>query len=75
MILGRDNGPSSPSLQFSVASRQCLDTILFSQDESKEIGRDFPGGPGAKTPRSQCRGPGFDPGQGTRPHRLRVHMP
>ena len=23
--------------------------------------RDFPGGPGAKTPRSQCRGSGFDP--------------
>ena len=26
----------------------------------------FPGGPVAKTPRSQWRGPGFDPGQGTR---------
>ena len=23
--------------------------------------RDFPGGPVVKTPRSQCRGPGFDP--------------
>ena len=23
--------------------------------------RDFPGGPVAKTPLSQCRGPGFDP--------------
>ena len=23
--------------------------------------RDFPGGPVGKTPRSQCRGPGFDP--------------
>ena len=22
---------------------------------------DFPGGPAVKTPRSQCRGPGFDP--------------
>ena len=28
--------------------------------------RDFPGGPVAKTPHSQCRGPSFDPGQGTR---------
>ena len=26
--------------------------------------RDFPGGPVAKTPRSQCRGPGFDPWSG-----------
>ena len=25
---------------------------------------DFPGGPVAKTPRSQCRGPGFDPWSG-----------
>ena len=35
--------------------------------------RDFPGGPVAKTPRSQCKGPG----QGTRSHmpQLRVRMP
>ena len=26
--------------------------------------RDFPGGPMAKTPRSQCRGLGFDPWSG-----------
>ena len=26
--------------------------------------REFPGGPVAETPRSQCRGPGFDPGSG-----------
>ena len=26
---------------------------------------DFPGGPVAKTPGSQCRGPGFDPWPGT----------
>ena len=25
---------------------------------------DFPGGPAAKTPHSQCRGPGFDPWSG-----------
>ena len=30
---------------------------------------DFPGGPVAKTPCSQCRGPGFNR-QGTRPHML-----
>lgn len=27
---------------------------------------DFPDGPEAKTQFSQCRGPGYDPGQGTR---------
>ena len=26
--------------------------------------RDFPGGPVAKTPSSQCKGPGFDPWSG-----------
>ena len=26
--------------------------------------RDFPGGSAAKAPRSQCRGPGFDPWSG-----------
>ena len=31
--------------------------------------RDFPGGPGAKTQRSQCRGAGFNPwSSGTRSH-------
>ena len=34
--------------------------------------RDFPGGLVAKTPRSQCRGPGFDPWYGTRPHRQQL---
>ena len=30
---------------------------------------DFPGGPVAKTPHSQCRGPGFDPWSGIQiPH-------
>ena len=30
--------------------------------------RDFPGGPVAKTLYSQYRGPGYNPGQGTRSH-------
>ena len=30
--------------------------------------RDFPGGAVVKTLQSQCSGPGFDPGQGTRSH-------
>ena len=29
-----------------------------------QIFRDFPGGPVAKTPCSQCRGPGFNPRSG-----------
>ena len=40
--------------------------------------RDFPGGPVAKTPYSQCRGLVSTPGQGTRPCMLqlkRFHMP
>ena len=38
---------------------------------------DFPGGPVAKTPHSQCRGLGSIPSQGTRSHvpQLRVPMP
>ena len=30
----------------------------------KKDPQDFPGGPVGKTPRSQCRGPGFDPWSG-----------
>ena len=34
-----------------------------------DAGRDFPGGPVAKTPCSQCRGPRFDPWSGNKiPH-------
>ena len=38
--------------------------------------RDFLGGPVARTLGSQCRGPGFNPCQGTRSYlpQLRVHM-
>ena len=41
------------------------------------IDRDFPGGPGAKMPRSQTGGLGSILDQGTRSHvwQLRVHMP
>ena len=38
--------------------------------------RDSPGGPAAKTPVSQCRGPRFSPAEGTRSHMLlRVRIP
>ena len=36
---------------------------------------DFPGGPVAKTPGSQFRGPGFKPGQGTSSHMPRLKIP
>ena len=38
--------------------------------------QDFPGDPVAKTPHSQCSGPGSTPSQGARSHslRLRVHI-
>ena len=34
--------------------------------------RDFPGGPVAKTPSSQCKGPSSIPGQEARSHRLQL---
>ena len=37
--------------------------VLFLSEHSSW---DFPGGPVAKTPRSQCRGPGFDPWSGNK---------
>ena len=51
--------------------------LIQSLLDQKDPGRDFPGGPGAKTPCSPCRGPGFDPGRGTRSCmlQLRVCMP
>ena len=44
---------------------------------SKIYRGNFPGGPGATTLCSQCRGPGLIPGQGTRSHiwQLRVQTP
>ena len=35
----------------------------------------LPGGSVAKTPCSQCRGPGLIPGQGIRSHRLQPRVP
>ena len=43
-----------------------LNTIQFSREKllhAETLG-DVPGGPVAKTPCSQCRGPGFDPWSG-----------
>ena len=36
--------------------------------------RQFPGGPVAKTPHSQCRGPGLIPGKGTRIRMLQLRQ-
>ena len=40
--------------------------------ELRKLGRDFPGGPVAKTLCSQCKGLGSIPGQGTRAHMLQL---
>ena len=39
-------------------------TLKKKKKKKKVMLRDFPGGPVAKTLRSQCRGPGFDPWSG-----------
>ena len=41
--------------------RVCNDAATSRRTLKRVAGRDFPGGPVAKTPRSQSRGPGFDP--------------
>ena len=42
------------------------------EEQPKWLQRDFPGGPVAETPHSQCRGPGFDPWLGNEiPHAAR----
>ena len=38
-----------------------LKILVLCEVSQKEKDRDFSGGPVAKTLRSQCRGPGFDP--------------
>ena len=35
---------------------------------------DFPGGPEAETPRFQCKGHSWIPGQGTRPHMSQLRI-
>ena len=45
------------------AGPDCFPGVLCRVTE-KKAPRDFPGGPVAKTPRSQCRGPAFDPWSG-----------
>ena len=38
-----------------------LNFMVFFKFKRKKIPRDFSGGPVVKTPRSQCRRPGFSP--------------
>ena len=42
--------------------------------ELRKFGRDFPGGPVAKTLCSQCKGLGSISGQGTRSHMLQLRL-
>ena len=62
---------------WNTLSTTCLHSLLlcfFKYLFKGYLIRDFPGGPLAKTPYSQCRGLGSIPAQGTRPHmpQLRV---
>ena len=41
-----------------------VSVVFLEQDPELRCGRDFPGGPVAKTPHSQGRGPGFSPWSG-----------
>ena len=45
-----------------------INILLYISFKSDLHGWDFPGGPLAKTPSSQYRGPGLIPGLGNRPH-------
>ena len=47
---------------------KCVKVLLHYKRNTCD--KDFPGGPVAKTPCSQCRGPGFEPCSGTRSHIL-----
>ena len=44
-------------------------SLVFFLKKKKEK-EDFPGGPVVKTPRSQCRGHGFNPWWGKIPHAM-----
>ena len=48
----------------SYVLRACLRDYICSSHSIKASSWDFPGGPGAKTPQSQCGEPGFDPWSG-----------
>ena len=55
----------------SAAADQSTDggaRVITGQLIRNQLQEDFPGGPVVKTPRSQRRGPGSVPGQGTRCH-------
>ena len=48
--------------------------LLYFRHSSKCFFREFPGGPVAKTPNSNCRVPGLIFGQGTRSHMLQLRL-
>ena len=48
----------------SYVLRACLSDYICGNHSINAGSWDFPGGPGAKTPQSQCGEPGFDPWSG-----------
>ena len=59
------------SVPETVLPRVTLDNQSLSLQEKSEL-QDFPGGPVAKTPHAQCRGPRFDSWSGPRSHILQL---
>ena len=61
----------------SVEPRDMVGSLYIYWTATTKNSKDFSGGPVAKTPPSQCRGPGFIPCRETRSHmlQLRVCMP
>ena len=68
MVKGREEGVATSA----VGPEQMAQKLPCESQQE-----DFPDGPGAKTPVPNSGGPGWIPGQGTRPHtlQLRVCMP
>ena len=62
-LLGsQDAGPQGKTKQ--IAFSQLLSVCLLVRKYKNSSNRNLPGSPGAKTPSSQCRGPGFEPWSG-----------
>ena len=61
----RDGSSLAAKLELATRNRPSEDAnqkrVLKVAATTTAQSRDFPGGPAAETPRSQCKGPGFDP--------------
>ena len=69
-VLLLDSGKFLPSLL--CFKEVCVNELLLAENNTLWLG--LAGGPLAKTPSSQCRGPGFHPWSGTRSHMLQLKI-